>query len=196
MVSTLWTTLYSLRRTKFWFSCLLPSLSTGPRERVHAERCVGFITPSYPDLFGPLTVSLTHYFLPLCACCHRYAGDDVEVGAGSSSRPDTFWKRKWISELDALLLREVKLQNTHEQRHGKKGNVSENMAFNLNYSARLSWITDRKHLQGRVQHLLEERLANQRATARATGIEEENGALEVLLDDFIEEADAFKSTEV
>jgi hypothetical protein len=86
--------------------------------------------------------------------------------------------------------------NTFEQRHGKKVNVSENMAFNLNYSARLSWITDRKHLQGRVQHLLEEILANQRATARATGIEEENGALKVLLDDFIEEADAFKSTKV
>jgi hypothetical protein len=104
--------------------------------------------------------------------------------------------RKWTSELDALLLREVKLHKPHEQRHGQIGNVYENMAFNLNESARLPWITDRKHLKGRVQHLLEARRANKRATARTTSIEEEHGELELLLDDVIEEADAFKSTEV
>jgi hypothetical protein len=60
----------------------------------------------------------------------------------------------------------------------------------------LPWITDRKNLQGRVQHLLEARRTNQRTTARATGIEEEHGELEMLLDDVVEEADAFKSTEV
>jgi hypothetical protein len=116
------------------------------------------------------------------------AGDDVEAGAGSSARPDTFRKPKWTSELDALLLRELKLHKPQEQRHGQKGNVYENMAFNLNECARLPWKTDRKHLQGRVQHLLEARRAYQRETARATGIEEEHGELEVLLDDVIVES--------
>jgi hypothetical protein len=124
------------------------------------------------------------------------ARDDVEAGAGSSERRGSMRNRKWTSELDALLLREVKLHKPHEQRHGQIGNVYENMAFNLNESARLPWITDRKHLKGRVQHLLEARRANKRATARTTSIEEEHGELELLLDDVIEEADAFKSTEV
>jgi hypothetical protein len=44
--------------------------------------------------------------------------------------------------------------------------------------------------------LLEARRTNQRATARATGIEEEYGELEILLDDVIEEADTLKSTEM
>jgi hypothetical protein len=52
--------------------------------------------------------------------------------------------------------------------------------------------TYRKHLQGRIQPLLEARRTNQRATARVTGIEEEHGELEILLDDVIEEADAIK----
>jgi hypothetical protein len=54
---------------------------------------------------------------------------------------------------------------------------------------------DRKHLQGRVQHFLEARLSNQRATARPFVIEEENGELEIL-QDVIEEADTFKSTKM
>jgi hypothetical protein len=44
--------------------------------------------------------------------------------------------------------------------------------------------------------LLEARRTNQRAAARATGIEEKHGELEILLDDVIGEADTFKSTEV
>jgi hypothetical protein len=122
--------------------------------------------------------------------------DDEESGAGSTARPVGTRKRKWTSELDALLVREVKLHKPHEQRHGRIGNVYGSIAASLNDSERLPWITDRKHLQGRVQHLLEARRTNQRATARATGIEEEHGELEILLDDVIEEADAFKSTEV
>jgi hypothetical protein len=43
--------------------------------------------------------------------------------------------------------------------------------------------------------LLEARRTNQRATARVTGIEEEYGELEILLDDVIE-AETFKSTEM
>jgi hypothetical protein len=44
--------------------------------------------------------------------------------------------------------------------------------------------------------LLEARGTNQRATARATGIDEEYGELEMLLDDVIKEAETFKSTEM
>jgi hypothetical protein len=44
--------------------------------------------------------------------------------------------------------------------------------------------------------LLEARRTNQRATARVPGIEEEYGELEIILDDVIEEADTFKSTEM
>jgi hypothetical protein len=44
--------------------------------------------------------------------------------------------------------------------------------------------------------LVEAQRADQRVTARATGIEEEHGEPEVLLDDVIGEADFFKSTEV
>jgi hypothetical protein len=123
--------------------------------------------------------------------------NDAEPGAGSTARPvGGARKRKWTSDLDALLLREVKLHKPHEQRHGRIGNVYESMAATLNESERLPGTTDRKHLQGRVQHLLEARRTHQRATARATGIEEEHGELEILLDDVIDEADAFKSTEV
>jgi hypothetical protein len=122
--------------------------------------------------------------------------DDVESGIGSTARPDRTRKRKCTIELDALLLREVKLHKPHEQRHGRIGNVYESIADSLIESERFPWITDRKHLQGRVQHLLVARRTNQRATARATGIEEEHGELEILFNDVIEEADAFKSTEV
>jgi hypothetical protein len=122
--------------------------------------------------------------------------DDVESRAGSTAHPVGTRKRKWTNELDALLLREVKLHKPHEQRHGRIGNVYESIAASLNESERLPWITDRKHLQGRVQHLLEARRTDQRTTARATGIEEEHGELEMLLDGVVEEADAFKSTEV
>jgi hypothetical protein len=72
----------------------------------------------------------------------------------------------------------------------------ESIAASPNEGESFPWITDRKHLQGRVQHLLEARRTNQRATARATGIEEEHGELEILPDNLIEKADAFKSTEV
>jgi hypothetical protein len=48
------------------------------------------------------------------------AVDDVEAGAGSSARPGKFLKRKWTSELDAIVLREVNLHTSHEQRHGQK----------------------------------------------------------------------------
>jgi hypothetical protein len=122
--------------------------------------------------------------------------DDVESGAGSTARPVRTRKRKWTSELDAVVLREGKPHKPHEQRQGRIGNVYESIAASLNESERLPWITDRKHLQGSVQHLLDARRANQRATARATGIEEEHGELEILLDDVINEAHAFKSTEV
>jgi hypothetical protein len=122
--------------------------------------------------------------------------DDVESCAGSTARRVGTRKRKWISELDAHLPREVKLHKPHGQRHGRIGNVYESLAASLNESERLPWITERKHLQGRVQHLLEARRTNQRATAKATGIEEEHGELEILLDYVIEEADALKSTEV
>jgi hypothetical protein len=122
--------------------------------------------------------------------------DDVESGAGSTARPVRTRKRKWTSELDALRLREVKLHKPHEQRHGRIGYVDESIAASLKESARLPLITDRKHQKGRFQHLLEARRTNQRATARATGIEEEHGELVILLDDVIEEADVFKSTKV
>jgi hypothetical protein len=105
-------------------------------------------------------------------------------------------KRKWTNDLDALLLREAKLHKPHEQRHGAIGTTYESIASSLNDSGRLPWRTDKKHLQGRVQHLVEARWADQRVTARATGIEEEHGKLEVLLDYVIGEADFFKSTEV
>jgi hypothetical protein len=122
--------------------------------------------------------------------------DDAEAGAESTRHPFGSRKRKWTNELDALLLREVKLHKPHGKRHGRKGNVYEIIAASLNESKRLPWRTHRKHLQGRVQHLLEARRTDQRATARDTGIEEEYCELEILLDDVIEEADTFKSTEM
>jgi hypothetical protein len=121
--------------------------------------------------------------------------EELEVQAGQSRNVGTR-KRKWSYELDALLLREVKLHKPHEQRPGAIGGAYISMANFLNESRRLPWRTDKKHLQGRVQHLVEARRANQRATARATGIEEVHGQLEILLDDVIGEADFFKSTEV
>jgi hypothetical protein len=131
------------------------------------------------------------------------AFDDAEAGAAgadagaeSTRRPVGSRKRKWTNELDALLVREVKLHKPHGQRYWRKGNVYEIRAASLNESERIPWRTDRKHLQGRVQHLLEARRTNQRAKARATGIEEEYGELEILLDDVIEEAETFKSTEM
>jgi hypothetical protein len=120
----------------------------------------------------------------------------AEDGEESTRHPVGSRKRKWTNELDALLLREVKLHKPHGKRHGRKGIVYEIIAGSLNESERLPWSTDKKHLQGRVQHLLEARRSNQRATERVTGIEEEYGELEIILDHVIEEADTFKSTEM
>jgi hypothetical protein len=118
--------------------------------------------------------------------------DDSEASAESTRWSVGSRKRKWTN---ALLLREVKLHKPHGRRHGRKGNVYEIIAASINESERLPWRTDRKHLHGRVQHLLDARRTNQRATARATGIEEEYCELEILLEDVIE-ADTFKSTEM
>jgi hypothetical protein len=122
--------------------------------------------------------------------------DAVDVVEAEPSRSVRVRKRKWTNDLDALLLREVKLHKPHEQRHGASGTPYESIASSLNDSGRLPCRTDKKHLQGRVQHLVEARRADQRVTARETGIEEEHDELEVLLDDVIGEADFFKSTEV
>jgi hypothetical protein len=43
---------------------------------------------------------------------------DVETGEESTGRPFRSRKPKWTNELDALLLREVKLHKPHQQRHG------------------------------------------------------------------------------
>jgi hypothetical protein len=120
----------------------------------------------------------------------------AEAGAESTRRHVGSRKRKWTNELDAILFREVKLHKSHGQKHGRKGNVYEIIAASLNESERLPWRMDRKHLQGRVQHLFEARRTNQRATVRSIGIEEEYGELEILLDDVIKEADTFKPTEM
>jgi hypothetical protein len=105
-------------------------------------------------------------------------------------------KRKWTNDLNDLLLREVKLHKPHEQRHRAIGTTYESIASSRNESERLPWRTDKNHLQGRVQNLVEARRADHRATVRATEIEEEHGELESLLEDVIGEADYFKSTEV
>jgi hypothetical protein len=104
-------------------------------------------------------------------------------------------KRKWTDELDALLLRETKLHKPHSKRYGDRGAAYTAIAADLNACGRLPWETDRKHVQGRLQHLAVMRRAHQRTSARATGVEEEHGELEVLLDDFIGESDEFIASE-
>jgi hypothetical protein len=56
------------------------------------------------------------------------AGAGAESGAESTRRPVWSRKRKWTSELDALLLRKVKLRKPHGRRHWRKGNVYEIIA--------------------------------------------------------------------
>jgi hypothetical protein len=104
-------------------------------------------------------------------------------------------KRKWTDDLDALLLREVKLQKPHSKHYGARGAAYSAIADSLNASGRLPWNTDKKHVQGRLSHLATARRAHQRTSARATGVEEEHGELEVLLDDIIAERDEFVATE-
>jgi hypothetical protein len=65
----------------------------------------------------------------------------------------------------------------------------------LNSSQRSPSDTDKKHVQGRLQHLTVARRAHQRASASATGLEEEHGELEELLDDITGESDEFMASE-
>jgi hypothetical protein len=121
-----------------------------------------------------------------------------ETGNSSSSAPPVVTqtggvcmnrKRKWADSLDALLLRETKLHKPHSKRYGHRGPAYAAIATSLNLCEMLPWETDKKHVQGRLHHLATARRAHQRASVRATGIEEEHGELEVLLDDFIGESD-------
>jgi hypothetical protein len=104
-------------------------------------------------------------------------------------------KRKWTDNLDALLLRETKLHKPHSKRYGDRGAAYAAIATSLNSCGRLSWETDKKHVQGRLHHLATARRAPQRASVRATGVEEEHGELEVIVDDFIGESDDFLARE-
>jgi hypothetical protein len=121
---------------------------------------------------------------------HRGAGESASTASQAGTR-----KRKWSDELDALLLREAKLQKPLEKKYGDRGATYASMASNLNACGRMPWRTDQKHIQGRLQHLMDARRAHQRVSARATGIEEEHGELECLLDDLIDESDRFKASE-
>jgi hypothetical protein len=105
------------------------------------------------------------------------------------------FKRKWTDILDTLLLRDTKLQKPHSKRYGYRGAAYVAIATSLTSCGRLPWETDKKHVKGRLQHLSMARRAHQRASVRATGIEEEHGELEVLLDDFIGESDEFTASE-
>jgi hypothetical protein len=105
------------------------------------------------------------------------------------------FKRKWTDSLDALLLRETKLHKLHSNRYGDKGAAYVAINTSLNSCGRLPWETDKKHVQGRLKHLSMARRAQKRASVPATGIEEEHGELEVLLDDFIGESDEFTASE-
>jgi hypothetical protein len=44
--------------------------------------------------------------------------DEVDVAEAEPPRSVRARKRMWTNDLDALFLREVKLQKPHEQRHG------------------------------------------------------------------------------
>jgi hypothetical protein len=105
-------------------------------------------------------------------------------------------KRKWTEELDVLLLREAKLQKPHEKRFGDRGTTYALIAENLNAGGRIPWQTDQKHVQGRLSHLLETRRSHQRVSARSTGVEEEYGEAEVLVDELIEETDRYRASEI
>jgi hypothetical protein len=105
------------------------------------------------------------------------------------------FKRKWTDSLDTLLLRDTKLKKPHSKRYGDRGSAYVAIATSFTSCGRLPWETDKKHVQGRLQHLSMARRAHQRASVRATGIEEEHGELEVLLEDFIGESDEFTASE-
>jgi hypothetical protein len=81
------------------------------------------------------------------------------------------------------------------KKYGDRGATYASMASNLNACGRMPWRTDQKHIQGRLQHLMDARRAHQRVSARATGIEEEHGEVECLLEDLIDESDRFKASE-
>jgi hypothetical protein len=121
---------------------------------------------------------------------HSGAGESASTPSQAGTR-----KRMWSEDLDALLLREAKLQKPLEKRYGDRGSTYASMALNLNASGRMPWRTDQKHIQGRLQRLMDARRAHQRVSARATGVEGEHGEVECLLDDPIDEADRFKASE-
>jgi hypothetical protein len=81
------------------------------------------------------------------------------------------------------------------KRYGNRGAAYAAIAESLNSSQRLPWDTDKKHEQGRLQHLIVARRAHQRASARATGAEKDHRELEELLDDNIGESDEVMASE-
>jgi hypothetical protein len=104
-------------------------------------------------------------------------------------------RRKWTEDLDTLLLRETKPQKPHSKHHGERGAAYDAIAVSLNECGRLPWETDKKHVQGRLQRLATARRAHQRQSARSTGVKEEHGEVEVVLDVLIDEADEFNASE-
>jgi hypothetical protein len=105
-------------------------------------------------------------------------------------------KRKWTEELDVLLLWEANRQKPQEKRFGDRGSTYALIAGNLNAGGRIPWKTDQKHVQGRLSHLLETRRSHQRVSARSTGVEEEYGEAEVVVDEIIEENGRYGASEV
>jgi hypothetical protein len=81
------------------------------------------------------------------------------------------------------------------KRYGDRGAAYAAIAGSLNSSQRLPWDTDKQHVQGRLQHLTVARRTHQRASARATGVEEEHRELEELLADIIGKSDEFMASE-
>jgi hypothetical protein len=97
--------------------------------------------------------------------------------------------------LDAILLRETKLQKPHSKRYGDRGAAYEAIVVNLNSCGRLSWTLDKKHVQGRLQHLAKARRVRQIKSSSATGVEEDYGEVDVFIDEFVGETDDFKASE-
>jgi hypothetical protein len=73
--------------------------------------------------------------------------EECPIGA-TAGDPIHAQKRKWTDDLDALLLREIKLQKPHSKRYGDRGTAYEAIAASLNSCGRLPWKTDKSTCKG------------------------------------------------
>ena len=108
--------------------------------------------------------------------------DGIALNLAASS-PSYQQRRRFTEELDFFLLKEAILAGAHIPPHGKQQEYFKEVAKALNNTNVLPWKTDYKHFLDRYRLILTAYQISDRHKASSSGIEEEFGQREQLLED-------------